>query len=696
MRLCFRPLLFVTGLLAVSLAQSATGTVDSHPLFSRGQLSSGVNNWSWNLCNTSPTAVVRGLTVLAFDECRGGAWSAGGQLYLNTPLTSAVSLTFDIYLGMQAAATAQEIGMSFGAGTQGVALSSLLPKPRNNAWNTVTVTLAPLMNGLPVQQIMWMNSSGHPKFYLNNVFLTVGGGSVPPSGSAVSVSVDATAQVHPISPLIYGVAATTDTAQVMKALNSPINRWGGNASSSYNWQLDATNHAQDWFYESIAMSGATAPASFVKDFVSANQQAGAASMVTVPMLPWVAKLGPNRGKLASFSVSKYGPQQFTDAQWMPDAGNGVHVNGSLVAGNDPNDANVPSNESFQQGLVSTLVQQFGTAASGGVRYYLLDNEVSIWHSTHRDVHPQGAGMDEVLEAMTRYARAIRAADPGAQIVGPEEWGWAAYLFSGKDQQAQNWSAPPDKLAHGGMDYVPWLLQQATRVQQSTGLKLLDVFSLHYYPQSGEYSSDTSAAMQALRNQSTRSLWDPNYKDKSWIADKVMLIPRMKAWVQQYAPGLKLALTEYSWGADNHINGATTQADILGILGREGLDIATRWEAPPTGSPTFKAFQIYRNADGQKHGFGETSVQATAPNPDQVSAFAALRASDKALTVMVVNKDTASHPLKLHLAHFGSGAGGSQRWQLTSNGFSALGALSYSGGAVSDTLPPQSVTLYVLH
>lgn len=267
MRLCFRPLLFVTGLLAVSLAQSATGTVDSHPLFSRGQLSSGVNNWSWNLCNTSPTAVVRGLTVLAFDECRGGAWSAGGQLYLNTPLTSAVSLTFDIYLGMQAAATAQEIGMSFGAGTQGVALSSLLPKPRNNAWNTVTVTLAPLMNGLPVQQIMWMNSSGHPKFYLNNVFLTVGGGSVPPSGSAVSVSVDATAQVHPISPLIYGVAATTDTAQVMKALNSPINRWGGNASSSYNWQLDATNHAQDWFYESIAMSGATAPASFVKDFV---------------------------------------------------------------------------------------------------------------------------------------------------------------------------------------------------------------------------------------------------------------------------------------------------------------------------------------------------------------------------------------------------------------------------------------------
>jgi hypothetical protein len=31
----------------------------------------------------------------------------------------------------------------------------------------------------------------------------------------------------------------------------------------------------------------------------------------------------------------------------------------------------------------------------------------------------------------------------------------------------------------------------------------------------------------------------------------------------------------------------------------------------------------------------------APNPDQVSAFAALRSSDQALTLMVVNQDTAA-------------------------------------------------------
>ncbi len=31
------------------------------------------------------------------------------------------------------------------------------------------------------------------------------------------------------------------------------------------------------------------------------------------------------------------------------------------------------------------------------------------------------------------------------------------------------------------------------------------------------------------------------------------------------------------GADEDMNGATAQADILGIFGREGLDLAARWD-----------------------------------------------------------------------------------------------------------------------
>ncbi len=682
---------------AATAAATPTAAAGSLSLFANGQYGAGVSNWSWNLCNTSPTAKLGGLTVLYFNECQGGNWGSGGYLHLDAPVADTVTLQFDVYLGSKPAATAAQISLAFGDGSSGVALSSLLPSPKANAWNAVKLDLRTVMNGLAFQHLMLMNASGHPKFYLNNVALLTGGGNPGDPGTGVAIAIDAAANVHDISPLVYGVAAFDNVAPVLSALNSPINRHGGNATSAYNWQANASGRGEDWYFESVPEDGGSAPAGALANLVQANRQAGAQSMITVPMLNWVARLGPNRSKLASFSVAKYGAQQQTDAQWMPDAGNGVRPDGSQITGNDPADAHSPADEAFQLGLVRSLTQQFGTAGAGGVRYYILDNEHSIWHSTHRDVHPQGAGMDEVFDAMRRYAGMVRAADPSAQIVGPEEWGWAGYLFSGKDLQAANWSNPPDKTAHAGMDYMPWLLQRIRQQETASGTRLLDVFSLHYYPQSGEYSSNVSTATQQLRNVSTRSLWDPNFTDKSWINDKVRLIPRMKDWVRQYAPGLKIAITEYSWGADSHINGATTQADVLGIFGREGVDIATRWTAPPEGSPTFKAFQMYRNYDGQKSTFGDRSVQALVPNPDQLAAFAALRRSDNALTVMVINKDlTAQHPVTLKLANFGNGAGSVQRWQLTkANSITPLAALSYSGAQVTDNVPAQSVTLYVI-
>src|SRR6266700_5510022 len=138
----------------------------------------------------------------------------------------------------------------------------------------------------------------------------------------------------------------------------------------------------------------------------------------------------------------------------------------------------------------------------------------------------------------------------------------------------------------------------------------------------------------------------------------MLIPRIKTWLSTYYPGLKTAITEYNWGAEGHINGATTQADIYGIFGREGLDFATRWTTPDPSTPTYKAMKLYRNYDGNKSTFGDVSVAASVANPDNVAAFAATRASDGALTVMLVGKYlTGSTPVTVNVANFtGNGAG----------------------------------------
>jgi hypothetical protein len=522
--------------------------------------------------------------------------------------------------------------------------------------------------------------------------------SVEAQSPTATLTVDAKANVHPINPLIYGVANAT--ADQLKDLNFTLNRSGGNNTSRYNWMLNGDNRANDFYYESLADASPT-EGERADTFISNTQGAGAQPMVTIPLLDWVARFGPNRGKLCSFSQAKYGAQTGSDAQYFPDAGNGIlKSNNQPVVNNDPNDANVRSDSAFQQDWVKHLVGRWGTAGNGGLRYYIMDNESSIWHKTHRDVHPTGAKMDEIRLKILDYAAKVKEIDPSALIVGPEEWGWSGYRYSGYDQQygeAHGWSNLPDRAKHGGMNYLPWLLDQIRQHDTSSHQRLLDVFSVHYYPQGGEFSDDTSPSMQLRRNRSTRSLWDPNYVDESWINTQVQLIPRLRRWVNTYYPGTKIALTEYNWGAEKAINGATAQADILGILGREGPDMAARWETPDPSTPTYKAMKLYRNYDGNKSAFGETSVGVTSSaNPDNLSAFAAARAGDGSLTLMVVNKAlSASRTITVKLANFTSG-GAAQPRQLTSaNSIVRLSDVSVSGSQFTTTLPPQSITLFVL-
>jgi hypothetical protein len=334
-----------------------------------------------------------------------------------------------------------------------------------------------------------------------------------------------------------------------------------------------------------------------------------------------------------------------------------------------------------------------------LRYYILDNEPSLWHSTHRDVHPTGLTMDDLKQRILDYASSIKAIDPSALVVGPEEWGWSGYLFSGFDQQyggTHGWSILPDRQNHGGADYLPWLLGALRQDNATTGKRLLDIFTVHYYPQGGEFSDDVSSAMQLRRNRSTRSLWDAGYVDETWINDRVQLVPRLRNWVNTYYPGTSIGLTEYNWGAENHINGATTQADILGIFGREGLDMAARWTTPAASTPTYKAMKMYRNYDGNKSTFGETSIAAATADPDTVAAFASQRTADSALTVMVISKSpSTSAPATINLAHFAH-AGVAQAWQLTAaNSITRLADISISGASFVVTLPAQCVTLFVI-
>lgn len=510
---------------------------------------------------------------------------------------------------------------------------------------------------------------------------------------AVTVTIDATANRHAINPNIYGVAFASKAD--LKALNAPLHRMGGNSMTDYNWSVNAQNLAQDWYFESYPEQSAT-PGEEADTFISQSKQAGAAPMLTVPLAGWVAKLGNKRSILPSFSVAKYGAQCGVDP-YDDDAGNGLMPDCSTpITGNDPTDAYVRDTTAHEQKWIKHLVKTWGRSSKGGVGYYLMDNEPSIWFSTHRDIHPVGPHADEYRDKVIAESAAIKSLDPKAKIVAPEEWGWEAYFYSGYDQQyaaEHGYCCWPDHDGmQGGMDYIPWLLSQWKNAGHP-----VDVLSVHFYPQGGEDGNDVSTATQLLRNRSTRQLWDPNYTSESWIDAPVYLIPRLKGWIaDNYYADTPVAITEYNWGAEDHINGATTQADIYGIFGQQGLDMATRWTVPDDTTPTFKAMQMYRNYDGAGSTFGDTSVSASVPNPDNLSAFAALRGSDGAMTVMVISKVlNGATPVSLKLGHFAK-AGTARVWRLTSsNTIQALPNLAWSKGMLADTAPAQSITLYVL-
>jgi hypothetical protein len=461
----------------------------------------------------------------------------------------------------------------------------------------------------------------------------------PAAGTGPALSVDVGADRHAISPYIYGMNFADEG--LAAELHLPVRRWGGNATTRYNWQNDTSNRASDWYFENIPNTNpnpSQLPNGSASDqFVDQDRRTGAKTLLTVPLIGWTPK---SRSYACGFSVNKYGTQQLADP-WRTDCGNGVSASGSNITGNNPTDTSSAIGPAFVQDWIRHLIARYGAAANGGVLFFDLDNEPMLWNSTHRDVHPAPTSYDEIRDRTIQYAAAIKAVDLNAQTLGPVLWGWTAYFYSALDVAAGgSWSdTRPDRKAHGDVPFLDWYLQQMRTYEQTNHARLLDYLDVHFYPQAnGVFTTQAGdASTQALRLRSTRALWDPTYTDESWIADQVRLIPRMREWVSSNYPGTKLAVTEYNWGALGHINGALAQADVLGIFGREGLDLATLWDPPTASQPGAYAFRMYRNYDGAGSTFGDVGVRATSADQDQLSIYAAQRSRDAALTLVVINK-----------------------------------------------------------
>ncbi|MCW3100925.1 MAG: hypothetical protein JWL77_6543 [Chthonomonadaceae bacterium] len=663
-------------------------------------------DWSWAKHNSASTDhALPGRHAIAMTP------TAFQGVYLHhTPLGTSGYGTLQCYIFGTSTLT---VGMVDGGGAFGKQIPLeryRLPAPERPAgWSVVRIPLTDLglsrlgdmISGFVFQSA---TAATQPDLLLDDISL-LPDPSLPaaPTEATVAIAIDADADRHPISPYIYGTAFAAP--DILADLHPTVNRWGGNDKTRYNWvHGNATNAARDWRWANRYGAGDVAiqgPSSAADTFFMRNHSANAATLLTVPTIGWVAKDTDN-GNTSLNVPSAGGPPLTTSdgaiAGYDPTE-NRKHTSVPSFARNPSPSANVPPAPSpiYQDDWIRHLVNSFGKASQGGVQFYSMDNELDLWDSTHTDVHPAQMGYDAMLANFLEYATAVKTVDPSAQVTGPVTSGWTSLLYSSLDRGADNFHTHADCTRHGGEAFTLWFLKQVQAHDLRTHTRSLDVLDVHYYPQGASlFTGGTDQDAKARRLRATRSLWDPEYSDESWIGEPVRLIPRLREWIASGYPGTKIGITEWNFGADQDINGALTIADVLGIYGREDVYLANYWACPAKNSAGYLAFRLYRNADGNAHGFGDMACQSKSADANKVSCYTAIDSKTGDLTLMLINKmrrATVTTPITIKGKQVEGGL--PKMWSLSSAHPTAIlpqTGPSVHASAATLTLPPSSITL----
>jgi glycosyl hydrolase family 44 len=506
-------------------------------------------------------------------------------------------------------------------------------------------------------------------------------------GAEPQITLDCRKARHRINPLIYGVGHSerTDAERALPwELGATAWRWGGNSSTRYNWELgNAWNTGSDWFFRNVDYSGVPGPA--YARFIEETRAHRLATALSVPIIGWVAKDTSS----AAFPVSRFGQQRAVDPE-SGTAGNGVSREGRALEPDSPARTSVPAPPEMIGRWIRTIRAEDQRRGARGVQMYILDNEPMLWHETHRDVHPQPVGYDELLERTIRYGTEIRRADPDAVIAGPALWGWPAYFYSAIDAH-NGFSRRPDRKAHGDLPLLVWYLQKLAAYEKETGVRILDIVDVHFYPQ-GEgigvgAAGETDARTAARRIRSVRGLWDPTYRDESYIAEPVRLLPRLREWIDSSYPGRGISIGEYNFGAERDNSGGLALAEALGRFAEANLTSAFYWTAPPRGSPPFWAFRAYRNFDGEGGRFQDVFLQAI--SMDRLSLFASRDEKSERLVLMAVNAREDAARIDLRLEGCGAPA---QARQFSSTGGEPVRRDLPGRPALQASLPARSISV----
>jgi hypothetical protein len=170
--------------------------------------------------------------------------------------------------------------------------------------------------------------------------------------------------------------------------------------------------------------------------------------------------------------------------------------------------------------------------------------------------------------------------------------------------------------------------------------------------------------------------------------------------------MKIAITEYESGGWNHIAGTIAQADNLGIFGAQGVFAASFWPPNGTYSYALAGFRAFRGFDGISASFGDTSLQATSSNVQNVAVYASLDSNTPGRVVFVaINRSTSAKVTAINGQNL---SGTAHLYQMTAASAQtqasggtpvqpvSAGTMAVSGSSLTITLPALSVTTIDVH
>jgi hypothetical protein len=516
----------------------------------------------------------------------------------------------------------------------------------------------------------------------------------------VNVSINAMAPRKAISPFIFGKnnslsdnpdgPLSQSQWQRLRDLGIQMFREnGGNNSTKYNWRLKLSSHP-NWYNNVYPHDWNYAAQSLQTNIPTAQGM-------------WAFQL---IGKAAKTGSNNFPDWSYNQSQWW----NGVNQN--LAGDGTVNPAG--GSDALVEGDTSLYLENWNADSTTGIldhwfgnggvglnpdkiRYWNMDNEPEIWSGTHDDVYPTQPEAETFMQSYIAVAKKARAKYPDIKLMGPvpcDEWQW------------YNWNGY--KVNYNGKDYV-WLEYFILRIaeeQQESGIKLLDVLDIHFYPKE---------TLPADIVQLHRVFFDQTYNypgangvkrsgSGGWDGSitKEYIFKRCNDWLVKYLGanhGVTFSVTETSIAnRDNPNVTASWYASTLGEFAKQGVEVFTPWDWATGMSEVVHLFTRY----GQEY-----YINGTSSEERYVSAYPTLNFNCDSLTIFLVNRHlTESRVVNLDLSEYAIKDGNytlftistlPQTETFVSHSVNALKQTSIEivDNTISVTLAPLSVSALVL-